>query len=251
MTKRIEDHGAARLALCEGLADALGEATGDTWTRDDSATFHEDSWNELGDPAGFRGSVFRRTGDGFAVRVTACLEYNRGDRVTARIDWPDDPTERGAGRAQRLHNAPGWAYDTPEPMTTAAADRPARAVARQIARELVTVEHADAWAAIEDQNAARLALCDTAADWRAKVSAALTGDPAAADDPRRGIRYSECQSSFSGPSPRLHPVGLDLHDPGGNRPGGIASVDLPDDPDAAARIVAAMRAAVLAEKGGS
>lgn len=235
MTKRMEDHGAARLALCEALADELGKATGDEWIRDDSAAFQEDSWLELGDPAGFRGSVFRRTGDGFAVRVTVCLEYNRGDRVTARIDWPDDPTESGAGRAQRLRNAPGCAYDTPEPMTTAAADRPARAVARQIARELVTVEHADAWAALEGQNAARLALRDTAADWRAKVGAALTGNLETADLHPSGVYRAKHDSRWHGPSPRAHPVGLDLRDPEGNRPGGIASVDLPEDPDAGAR----------------
>lgn len=238
MTRETETaHGEARLNLCHNLAEALTTATGDLWTRDDSRVYQGEGWRDSGLAHDFRGSAFVRQRDGFTIRATGPCAYNKPDRMAAAIDWPKNPVESGGYAVRRYRDAPGVDWNQPEPGCTFAADRPAKAVARQIVRELTKPEHVAAWAALERLNAEAVTTKDTATAWREAVGEAL-GQP---------LAFSEVAGRIPGLSDYCNPVGLSLTDETGKRPGGVASVRLPEDPAAAARIVAAIRAAVLAE----
>lgn len=222
------DAGLARMRVCGEMAAELSAVTGDPW---DVAEwrYRRDDCYAVDDPAGFRGAAFRRASDGFTIVVSGANDWKDKAKMRASILWP---RRNEPGAAHSLYrDAPGVSYSAAEPVAKFSSARPVRQIAKQIARVLITPEHAAAFAGLIKMFSDADDRKTAAADWRKAVSAAS------------GIEYRDYKNGESGGRWADYDKWCDLetsHD----RPGGKLTIRLSDDAARAAAMVAAIRAIV-------
>ena len=226
-----DDAGAQRLALCEALPDALTAETGDAWTIADGGR----SWGTVdgapGRPGYFRGVALERA-DGLRLHVAQVQPWE--SRLKARPVFPPDPVT-GKGRTMRDAGFPFWNEATPT--AGFAPSRPAAQVAREIARKVLTPRVGEALAAMREADARTAADATQAETWRARVGEAHGQAPRVSDN-------------GSGPRVYWHRGETCAYrlESSHDRPGGTLTLELPEDPDAAARVVSTVRAVLEAER---
>lgn len=221
--------GEALQTICDTLADELTRESGDTWTRGE----RDEAPGAFSPEDRFRGYSFTRGRDGFTLRLFAVLYYNESDKIQGRISWPRNPNpENAAGAVMR--DAPGF-YDHAEPgVTFTATKTTARTVAKRMLRELVTEDTQAAWAALVQRWADETDNRNDAETWRRRVSEAA------------GI---ECRPDGNGdPYFSTWKTWADKLTTDKHRPGGKLTIDLPDEFDDAAKLVAGVRALVEAQR---
>ena len=214
--------GEARLALCTALTEALTKASGDTWEPLPHPYGREDGSDA---PEAFRGSRYRRKGDGFTLGVFGW--QNDSERMQGSVAWPnrpDKPHERVL-----MRDAPGVPYNRAEPVTSFAVTRAATAVAKQLLRELVTAETVEAWHGLGEMFAKAMDSERQADHWLDTVATA--GGLVVRVNATTGERHL--------PSRYTNWAGLEWSK---QRPGGVLSFELPDNPHQAAEIVRALKA---------
>lgn len=179
-------------------------------------------------------SVFmaRHTPSGFEISFcsgTYSCTYGRGQ---VSIVWP----KNDQGRHWALRDLPGpqWRYDSVAPEATFSITRPAASIAKQVLRRIFTDEMRSAHSAMLQRNAERADIKAQAEAWVHTVAGAL-GTTAIhgglSPYHSKNVLYLAKQHKF---------VSLEYS---GDYPGGSATVRLPKDPEKAAAIVAAIRAA--------
>ena len=255
--------GAARLALWGALPAALTAATGEEWTAGAArwtSPGDNDSFETVGaaadDPARFQSGTVTRTRDGFAVRFGEDWRNNRKDRCQASIQWPEPKGKtHGGNRYRGLKDSVAlgengrrpFSYDTPEPVATFDPSRPVKAIAGQIVRALILPEYAAAWAGFLDQDAATLARENTAAEWLQAVgeAAGAIAETSQNDPGRVWWRNADPRAGRTG-----GPDWGRIADANPFRAGGELVIRIPDDPRAAAAMVAAVRSILEPKPAG-
>lgn len=235
-TKRTDSEIRADLkALCDSLAPELEAATGEKWEAL-PARYQPDEWTESGLVSHYPGARFRRTRDGYTLTIHPSHKWNALDRAEAGIEWPDDPTRKGYAGRTVYREAPGVPYGSPEPKAGFSLPAKPAAVARRMVRDLIKPEHEAARLALLKRAADNATESEQAAAWREKVGAAHGTKFAIQDWNGGGVAGPSKYSNWAGIEPK-----------GRDRPGGVLTLDLPENPDRAAALVSAIRALVEAE----
>jgi hypothetical protein len=223
----------ARLALhdlADVLAEHLTKESGEEWTAGRVDYLREDCRDkDRQGRAAVTGANFTRARDGFTLRLWPSNYYNEKDKGGAGIEWPQDLAPGHAARTV-YRQAPGVDYHAAEPgiAFTVEKAKPAT-LARRMLRELTGPEYDRAFAALVEKFDAEEAAREKGEEWAAKVrEAAGVKSVGLASErywgrPLNGARVAVGRESQHGP-------------------GGVLAIQLPDDPDAAALMAAALRA---------
>lgn len=221
-----KDRAALWRRLCDDLAPALSEVTGETWTRGPDDL---NPWEiEAGRPeSAFMGATFTRA-DGFTIWARGGADFKARARMAAGVLWPRKPGSNGGAR---YSDAPGVPYNAASPSAGFDPAKGARAVAVQLARVLVAPEYVAAWHGLVGRWQAEADREAAALIWRDKVAEA-----------------ADMQHVADGGRVYFYPK------PGADRslsitaraeyPGGDLSLKLPRDAGKAAGIVGLIRAAL-------
>lgn len=195
--------------LAKDLVSVLEKKTGSVWTVEirDSDT----------DADHFYGAFLTRA-DGF--RLFMRKPYHKtADRAEFSISWPRDPE----GGARCYRDAPGVRYNATSPTTTVDPKRSAEVVANQIIKILLADEIETAYAAMITNDKSRQRLKDSAKIWRETVTT------------ETGIDHKEVNGHI------WWGKGFGEIKSNPMFAGGSITIDLPDDPVRAAKILKKMQ----------
>jgi hypothetical protein len=216
----------AALSLADALPAALEAETGKPWAAE--KTLDRDRAEDL--------LFVTLTEDGGAGSPSIIMgggNWNENGKARFYISVPDDVD--GGRRAWGY--LPGVEYGTPVPETAAALTRPAKTVARQIVRRVLTPENRAILTRSAEHDAATQGVRNDAETWREKVAGAA-GIPCRINGDRAAVLWGNGYGSRD-----WGKIDSSFHCPGGS-----VKIALSDDPEQAATLVAKIRAAVEAHE---